>query len=65
MVDFEYFGCGLLLLLLLCACRVCGVHVQAKQVLGWEAKRTAADMCKDTWNWQSNNPNGLARAESE
>jgi len=30
----------------------------AKEVLGWEAKRTIEQMCKDSWNWQSQNPNG-------
>ena len=32
--------------------------VKAKTVLGWEAKKTVADMCRDSWNWQSKNPNG-------
>lgn len=31
---------------------------KAKEVLGWEAKRGIDDMCRDSWNWQSNNPNG-------
>ncbi|MFH2092461.1 MAG: UDP-glucose 4-epimerase GalE [Pseudomonadota bacterium] len=31
---------------------------KAKQELGWEAKKTLADMCQDTWRWQKNNPNG-------
>ena len=31
---------------------------KAKDLLGWEAKRNVDDMCKDSWNWQSNNPNG-------
>ena len=30
----------------------------AKEVLGWEATRDLEDMCKSSWNWQSNNPNG-------
>ncbi len=30
----------------------------AKEVLGWEAKRTIEQMCIDSWRWQSNNPNG-------
>jgi len=30
----------------------------AKEVLGWEASRDLEDMCKSSWNWQSNNPNG-------
>lgn len=31
---------------------------KAKKVLGWEAKRGIDDMCRDSWNWQSKNPNG-------
>ena len=31
---------------------------KAKALLGWEAKKNVDDMCKDSWNWQSNNPNG-------
>ena len=31
---------------------------KAKKVLGWEAKRTLADMCRNSWNWQKNNPDG-------
>ncbi len=31
---------------------------KAKRVLGWTAKRTLEDMCRDSWNWQKNNPNG-------
>ena len=30
----------------------------AKEVLGWEAIRTLEDMCRDSWKWQSQNPNG-------
>ncbi|MEE0776316.1 MAG: UDP-glucose 4-epimerase GalE [Bacillota bacterium] len=30
----------------------------ANQVLGWQATRTLDDMCRDTWNWQKNNPQG-------
>ena len=30
----------------------------AKEVLGWEAKKTIEDMCIDSWKWQSNNPDG-------
>jgi len=28
------------------------------RILGWTAKRGLEDMCRDTWNWQKNNPNG-------
>ena len=31
---------------------------KANSLLGWEAKRSIAEMCRDTWNWQKNNPNG-------
>ena len=31
---------------------------KAKKELGWEAKYGIEDMCRDSWNWQSNNPNG-------
>ncbi|NLC32664.1 MAG: UDP-glucose 4-epimerase GalE [Clostridiales bacterium] len=31
---------------------------KAKKLLGWEAKRTLDDMCRDSWHWQSNNPQG-------
>jgi UDP-glucose 4-epimerase len=30
----------------------------AKEVLEWQAVKTLEDMCIDTWNWQSNNPDG-------
>lgn len=33
---------------------------KAKAELGWEAKYGIEDMCRDSWNWQKNNPNGYA-----
>ena len=33
---------------------------KAKQEMGWEAKFDIDDMCRDSWNWQSKNPNGYA-----
>ncbi len=30
----------------------------AQRVLGWRAKRSLADMCRDAWRWQSLNPRG-------
>ncbi|MBS3998368.1 MAG: UDP-glucose 4-epimerase GalE [Hydrogenophaga sp.] len=30
----------------------------AREMLGWEAKRTLENMCADAWRWQSGNPNG-------
>lgn len=31
---------------------------RAKELLGWQAEKTLEDMCRDTWRWQSHNPNG-------
>lgn len=31
---------------------------KALEVLGWKTERTLEDMCRDSWNWQKNNPNG-------
>lgn len=31
---------------------------KAEKILGWKTERGIVDMCKDTWNWQKNNPNG-------
>jgi UDP-glucose 4-epimerase len=31
---------------------------KATAVLGWRAERNLADMCADTWRWQSLNPHG-------
>ncbi len=30
----------------------------AREIIGWEAKKTLEDMCQDSWKWQSQNPNG-------
>jgi UDP-glucose 4-epimerase len=35
---------------------------KALSLLGWQATRNLEDMCADTWNWQSNNPNGYAKS---
>ena len=34
---------------------------KAAEKLGWKALKTLDDMCRDTWNWQKNNPNGYAK----
>ncbi len=34
---------------------------KAKELLGWEAMYGIDEMCADTWNWQSNNPNGYEK----
>ena len=31
---------------------------KSREVLGWVAEHDQRDMCRDTWNWQSQNPNG-------
>ena len=31
---------------------------KALNELGWKAERGIAEMCEDSWRWQSNNPNG-------
>ncbi len=31
---------------------------KAKKELGWTAERGILEMCKDSWHWQSTNPNG-------
>ena len=33
---------------------------KARDVLGWQAEETLENMCKDSWRWQSNNPEGYA-----
>lgn len=32
---------------------------KAFELFGWKAEKTIDDMCRDTWNWQSKNPNGF------
>ena len=36
---------------------------KAEREMGWKARYDLADMCRDSWNWQSRNPNGFADAE--
>ena len=31
---------------------------KAERELGWKAKNDIVDMCRDSWNWQSKNPEG-------
>ena len=31
---------------------------KAKEELGWEAEYGIEDMCRDSWRWQSQNPDG-------
>jgi UDP-glucose 4-epimerase len=32
----------------------------AKSILGWSENRNIDTKCRDTWNWQSNNPQGYS-----
>ena len=32
---------------------------RAERELGWKARLGVDDMCRDAWNWQSRNPNGI------
>ena len=34
---------------------------RAEEVLGWTAKRSLSEMCRDGWAWQSANPQGYRR----
>ena len=31
---------------------------KALKLLGWKAEKTLEDMCRDSWKWQTQNPNG-------
>jgi UDP-glucose 4-epimerase len=31
---------------------------KAEKELGWKAQYGILEMCRDSWNWQKNNPNG-------
>ena len=35
---------------------------KALNELDWKTTKTIADMCRDTWNWQSKNPNGYRQS---
>ncbi|MER0122379.1 UDP-glucose 4-epimerase GalE [Streptococcus sp. ZJ93] len=34
---------------------------KALSELNWKTEKTIEDMCRDTWNWQSKNPNGYEK----
>ena len=34
---------------------------KSEKVLGWKAEFGLEDMCRDSWNWQKNNPNGYSK----
>jgi UDP-glucose 4-epimerase len=33
---------------------------KSAEVLDWKAEKNLADMCRDAWRWQKNNPNGYS-----
>ncbi|SDI36238.1 UDP-glucose 4-epimerase [Planococcus glaciei] len=35
---------------------------KAEIILGWKAEKNLKDMCQDSWNWQSRNPDGYHSA---
>lgn len=34
---------------------------KAKKLLGWQAEKTLKEMCRDSWNWQVQNPDGFTQ----
>ena len=38
---------------------VYGDATKAERMMGWKAQFDIADMCRDSWRWQSHNPNGF------
>lgn len=38
---------------------------KAQRELGWQAQYSVEEMCRDAWNWQRQNPNGLRSGEAE
>lgn len=34
---------------------------KAEKELGWKAEKDITDMCRDSWNWQKNNPDGYLK----
>lgn len=39
--------------------------VKAKEILSWESNKSVLDMCRDAWNWQSNNPFGFKKGKND
>jgi UDP-glucose 4-epimerase len=35
---------------------------KAERELGWSAEKNLADICRDCWRWQQQNPNGYEEA---
>lgn len=38
------------------------VPTKAKEILGWEARYTLADMCAHAWKWAQQNPKGYEKS---
>lgn len=38
---------------------------KAKKILNWQAEESLEDMCKDSWKWQVENPEGYRKAVSK
>jgi UDP-glucose 4-epimerase len=38
--------------------KLLAIPTKANETLKWRADMTIDDMCRDTWNWVRNNPNG-------
>ena len=38
---------------------------KAARVLGWKAEKNLYDMCRDSWNWQKNNPYGYREPDEK
>ncbi|MBQ8796879.1 MAG: UDP-glucose 4-epimerase GalE [Oscillospiraceae bacterium] len=37
---------------------------KSAEKLGWKAEKTLADMCRDSWRWQKNNPMGYEKEDA-
>jgi UDP-glucose 4-epimerase len=46
------------------ACAVADPCLAAER-LGWRTKRSLAEMCRDSWAWQSANPHGYSSQQPE
>ena len=43
---------------------VLGLPLNMDGTAGKRAEKTLEDMCRDSWNWQSHNPNGYNEADA-
>ena len=37
---------------------------KSEKLLGWKAEKSLADMCRDSWRWQKNNPMGYEKEDA-